>query len=200
MTFDTAQKALRAAEKALAKTRVALDAARGEVEAHQSVVTELQDRKALEIRKAGAAGKLPNLSEINASIDAAKGKLADAQAVLSTLEQAEQDAIKALLTSEKQAQDALKTAWDEESDRLRAQLITVAGPLLKSYWLAKFRGHNPRPLYAMTRQAGGFIGELEGAAQDAEVEFDIQIPESIESALLTTEERTAGVFYPAMAI
>lgn len=190
--FHATEKALRQAEKALEKNRLAIASARAVVESHQATMTELEGRKAGMIRTAGAQGKLPALGEIQHLISDAERKYEDAKTVLTTLEQAEQDAARSLAVTEKQAQDALRDSWDVEADRAREELVRVAGPLLAAYAMARRNGNNPMPLAYLLRSPD-LRQDIESAAEQTDVTFDVNLPEHVESSPLTHEQRSTGL-------
>ena len=132
-------RAMQAAETNLTRTRASLASARAVVATHEAACRELESQKPTEILKAGGAGKLPVLTDLNHRLSAALAQLAESNHVLSTLTEFEAESIRVLAHTEKEASDAVQAAWDSEADRAREDLIRVAAPALSKLYKASTR-------------------------------------------------------------
>ena len=185
-------RAMQAAETNLTRTRASLASARAVVASHEAVCRELESHKRNEILKAGGAGKLPVLTDLNHRLSAALAQLAESNHVLSTLMEFEAESIRVLAHTEKEASDAVQAAWDSEADRAREDLIRVAAPALSKLYKARFNSNSHIAIGTLLRSTG-LLSDLETAAEQAEVTFDPGLPECVVSSLLTHEERSAGL-------
>ena len=166
-----ALKLMQTAETNLTRTRASLASARGVVATHEAVCRELESQKRTEILKAGAAGKLPALTDLNHRLSAALAQLAESNHVLATLTEFEAESIRVLAHAEKDASDAVQAAWDSEADRAREDLIRVAAPALARLYRARFNSNSPIAIGNLLRSTG-LLSDLEIAAEQAEVTFD----------------------------
>jgi len=186
MSYDEAKKDMTKAERALAKIRTAREGLeRALADEQAKLETAIVDRQA-----ALAAGKTQDLPRFGAVIESCRIAIKSATDDLDAISTAEHSALGDVVKTEKAAKDALKAEWDSIADQAKQELIKVAGPLLRRFWLANYNSNYPQTLGAcLTSAAVGLKSGLEDAAQAAP-DHEFGLPETIESGLLSHADRS----------